>query len=177
MLIHIGFGHSPYGILFRTRQAGLADPSAVALLKRLRKSREWLCALRVELMREYGIGASASEGFQVRTFDAETGRPVASQNCAVRKTDEAIETAPVNIRGQRSACATAARCHSNTWPLGASRSRARRCWCWRRSAGQRWSGGGRGQYFRRSRLRGPDSNACPSATPRQNRGAVPVFVY
>ena len=97
MLIHIGFGHSPCGILFRTRQAGLADPSAVALLKRLRKSREWLCALRVELLREYGIAVSASEGVQARTFDAETGRPVASQNCAVRKTDEAIETAPVNI--------------------------------------------------------------------------------
>lgn len=84
----------------------------VALLKRLRKSRDWLCAQCVELLRKYGIPVSASEGFQTRTFDAKTGRPVMSPNCAGRKTNEGIETAQVNIHktDRRKASRSSPRC-------------------------------------------------------------------
>ena len=44
----------------------------MALLKRLRKSREWLYALCVELFREHGIAVSTEAGFWVRAFDATT---------------------------------------------------------------------------------------------------------
>ena len=72
LLIHLGCGHSLRETVLRARQAGLADLSDVALLKRLRKSREWLYALCVELFREHGIAVSAAKGFQVRAFDATT---------------------------------------------------------------------------------------------------------
>ena len=72
LLIHLGCGHSLRETVVRAREAGLADLSDVALLKRLRKSRDWLHALCVALFREHGIAVSAGEGFQVRTFDATT---------------------------------------------------------------------------------------------------------
>lgn len=72
LLIHLGCGHSLRETVVRARQAGLADLSDVALLKRLRKSRAWLYALCVELFREHGIAVSAARGFQVRAFDATT---------------------------------------------------------------------------------------------------------
>ena len=72
LLIHLGCGHSLRETVVRAREAGLADLSDVALLKRLRKSRDWLYALCVALFREHGIAVSAGEGFQVRTFDATT---------------------------------------------------------------------------------------------------------
>ena len=72
LLIHLGCGHSLRETVLRARQAGLADLSDVALLKRLRKSRDWLYALCVELFREHGIAVSATSGFQVRAFDATT---------------------------------------------------------------------------------------------------------
>ena len=52
--------------MVRARRAELAD---VALPKSLRKSRDWLHALCVELFREQGVVASASDSFQVRAFD------------------------------------------------------------------------------------------------------------
>ena len=55
LLIHLGCGHSLRETVVRARQASLADLSDVALLKRLRKSRDWLYALCVELFREHGI--------------------------------------------------------------------------------------------------------------------------
>ena len=58
--------------MLRARQAGLADLSDVALLKRLRKSRDWLYALCAELFREHGTAVSSEGGFQVRAFDATT---------------------------------------------------------------------------------------------------------
>ena len=52
--------------------AGLADVSAMALMKRLQKSKDWLHALCVELFREQGIAVACNGGFQVRAFDATT---------------------------------------------------------------------------------------------------------
>ena len=72
LLIHLGCGHSLRETVVRARQASLADLSDVALLKRLRKSRDWLYALCVELFREHGIAVSLDGGFQVRVFDATT---------------------------------------------------------------------------------------------------------
>ena len=54
----------------RARQAQLVDLSAMALLKRLRKSRDWLYALCVELFHEHGIEVSTNKAFQVCAFDA-----------------------------------------------------------------------------------------------------------
>ncbi len=42
LLIHLGCGHSLRETVVRARQANLADLSDVALLKRLRKSKDWL---------------------------------------------------------------------------------------------------------------------------------------
>ena len=70
LLIHLGCGHSLRETVVRARQGGLANLSDVALLKRLRKSRDWLYALCVELFRERGIALSAEDGFQVRAFDS-----------------------------------------------------------------------------------------------------------
>ena len=72
LLIHLGCGHSLRETVVRARQASLADLSDVALLKRLRKSRDWLYALCVELFREHGIAVSTEGGLQVRAFDATT---------------------------------------------------------------------------------------------------------
>ena len=72
LLIHLGCGHSLRETVVRARQASLADLSDVALLKRLRKSRDWLYALCVELFREHGIAVCSDGGFQVRVFDATT---------------------------------------------------------------------------------------------------------
>ena len=72
LLLHVGCGHSLRETVVRARQASLASLSDVALLKRLRKSRNWLHALCVELFREHGIAVSADNGFQVRAFDATT---------------------------------------------------------------------------------------------------------
>ena len=44
LLIHLGCGHSLRETVGRARHAHLADLSDVALLKRLRKSRDWLYA-------------------------------------------------------------------------------------------------------------------------------------
>ena len=72
LLIHLGCGHSLRETVVRAKKAHLADLSDVALLKRLRKSKDWLYALCLELFREQGIAVSAQGGFQVRAFDATT---------------------------------------------------------------------------------------------------------
>ena len=73
LLLHVGCGHSLRETVVRARRANLADLSAMALMKRLRKSRDWLHALCVELFRERGV-AAAGGGLQVRAFDATTVR-------------------------------------------------------------------------------------------------------
>ena len=54
LLIHLGCGHSLRETAVRARKARLAELSSVALWKRLRKSRDWLQALCVELFRSGG---------------------------------------------------------------------------------------------------------------------------
>ena len=72
LLLHLGCGHSLRETVVRARQAGLADLSDVALMKRLRKSRRWLHALCVSLLREQGIALACDECVQIRLFDATT---------------------------------------------------------------------------------------------------------
>ncbi len=72
LLLHLACGHSLRETVVRARKANLADLSDVALLKRLRKSGDWLHALCVALFRERGMAMSAAGGFQVRAFDATT---------------------------------------------------------------------------------------------------------
>ena len=70
LLIHLGCGHSLRETVVRARQAHLADLSDVALLKRLRKSRDWLYAMCMALFQEHGVAVSSDTGRQVRAFDA-----------------------------------------------------------------------------------------------------------
>ena len=70
LLIHLGCGHSLRETVVRARQANLAELSDVALLKRLRKSRDWLYALCKALFEEHGIIISGDPKHQVRAFDA-----------------------------------------------------------------------------------------------------------
>ena len=72
LLIHLGCGHSLRETVVRAKQANLADLSDVALLKRLKKSKDWLYAMCVKLFQEHGIAVSVANGFQVRAFDATT---------------------------------------------------------------------------------------------------------
>lgn len=72
LLIHLGCGHSLRETVVRAKQANLADLSDVALLKRLKKSKDWLYAMCVKLFQEHGIAVSVASGFQVRAFDATT---------------------------------------------------------------------------------------------------------
>jgi len=70
LLIHLGCGHSLRETAVRARQAGLADLSDVALLKRLRKSKDWLYAMCQALFREHGIAGFSDTSLQMRAFDA-----------------------------------------------------------------------------------------------------------
>lgn len=69
LLIHLGCGYSLRETVARAKQAGLADFSDVALLKRLRKCKEWLCALCRSLLAERGL-EFGDDGLRVRLFDA-----------------------------------------------------------------------------------------------------------
>ena len=57
LLMHVGCGYSLRETVVRARMAGLADLSDVALLKRLRKSKEWLYRLCYSLFEERGVRA------------------------------------------------------------------------------------------------------------------------
>lgn len=70
LLIHLGGGHSLRETVLRARRAGLAELSDVALLKRVRKSGEWLRRLCVELFREGERRGSPGAGLEVRVMDA-----------------------------------------------------------------------------------------------------------
>ena len=70
LLIHLGCGHSLRETSVRAREAGIADLSDVALLKRLRKSKGWLYAMCVALFQERGVAISSEDTFQIRAFDA-----------------------------------------------------------------------------------------------------------
>jgi hypothetical protein len=84
ILMHIGCGYSLRETVLRARRAKLGDFSDVALLKRLRKSKDWLHALCQELFKERGLELASLRGFKVRLFDAtdvkepgKTARPTA----------------------------------------------------------------------------------------------------
>ena len=72
LLLHLGCGHSLRETAVRARQAQLADLSDVALLKRLKKSSEWLRALCVRLFRERDLAVVPEGAFRVRAVDATT---------------------------------------------------------------------------------------------------------
>lgn len=69
LLLHLGCGYSLRETAVRARQAGLADLSDVALLKRLKKCKEWLHALCVSLYGDRGL-RFGKDCFRVRLFDA-----------------------------------------------------------------------------------------------------------
>ena len=70
LLIHLAGGFSLRETVVRARQAQLADLSDVALLKRLRKSREWLHQLCLAMFAERGLEFDKSEQFHCRLLDA-----------------------------------------------------------------------------------------------------------
>lgn len=72
LMLHVGCGYSLREAVVRAREAGLADMSDVALLKRLRKCEHWLHALTVGLWqsRRWAAEANNKSAFQVRLIDA-----------------------------------------------------------------------------------------------------------
>ena len=72
LMIHLGCGYSLRETVIRAKRANLADLSDVALLKRLKKSKEWLYSLCLSLFRERDIELDKSKNFQLRLFDATT---------------------------------------------------------------------------------------------------------
>lgn len=72
LLIHLGCGYSLKETVLRAKKADLADLSHVGLFKRLKKAKEWLRGMCLELFKEQGIVADILGGFQMRLFDATT---------------------------------------------------------------------------------------------------------
>ena len=72
LLLHVGCGYSLRETVTRAREAGLADLSDVALLKRLRKCESWLYALSVGLWQQRGLRALPAGQRVVRVVDATT---------------------------------------------------------------------------------------------------------
>lgn len=70
LLIHIGCGYSLRETVLRAKKAKLADISDVGLMKRLKKSKQWLYLLCKSLFEEQGFQLSTTNEFQVRLFDA-----------------------------------------------------------------------------------------------------------
>lgn len=71
LLLHIARGYSLRETSVKAKAAGLASVSDVALLKRLRKSREWLRELCLLLMAESGaLLPVRKDGLRIRMFDA-----------------------------------------------------------------------------------------------------------
>jgi hypothetical protein len=70
LMLHVACGFSLRETVVRARQADLASLSDVALMKRLRKSRDWLYGLCVALFRERGLEVGSAGGRQFRLFDA-----------------------------------------------------------------------------------------------------------
>lgn len=70
LLMHLGCGFSLRETAVRARQAELADLSDVALLKRLRKGKDWLYELCRGLFAERGLKGPDTQGVGVRLMDA-----------------------------------------------------------------------------------------------------------
>ena len=69
LLLHVGCGLSLRETVVRARMAGLSDLSDVALLKRLRKSQDWLYQLCMALFAERGMPGRASDNRSFRLLD------------------------------------------------------------------------------------------------------------
>ncbi len=72
LLIHLACGYSLRETVVRAKRSNLSDLSAVALLKRLKKCKNWLYSLCLCLFRERGLQLNRQDGFQFRLFDATT---------------------------------------------------------------------------------------------------------
>ena len=72
LLLHVGCGYSLRETVVRARQAGLADLSDVALLKRLRKSEHWLHAISVGLWGQRQLSQPKPMKNILRLIDATT---------------------------------------------------------------------------------------------------------
>lgn len=70
LLLHLGGGFSLRETAVRARRAELADLSDVALLKRLRKGKDWLYELCLGLFAERGLKAPDNQGVGLRLMDA-----------------------------------------------------------------------------------------------------------
>jgi hypothetical protein len=71
-LMHVGKGYSLRETAVRAKKAGLTEISDVGLLKRLRRSEDWLRWLCVQLLTENGVNLTGHQGGQrnVRVVDA-----------------------------------------------------------------------------------------------------------
>jgi len=72
LLLHVGAGLSLRETAVRARECRLADLSDVGVMKRLRKSKDWLRQLCLKLFRERGVPLGRTTGRQLRVFDATT---------------------------------------------------------------------------------------------------------
>jgi len=70
LLLHLACGYSLRETAVRAREAQLADLSDVALLKRLRKSKNWLQALCCRLLEEQATLTRPVTGLSLRLIDA-----------------------------------------------------------------------------------------------------------
>ena len=70
LLLHLGGGHSLRETSVRLRQSGIAELSDVALLKRLKKSKDYLHALCKSLLSEGSKPGKRFKGQEFRLFDS-----------------------------------------------------------------------------------------------------------
>ena len=70
LLLHLACGYSLRETAVRAREARLADLSDVAVLKRLRKSKDWLHGLCLQLLEEQSAPPKAVAGLSLRLIDA-----------------------------------------------------------------------------------------------------------
>lgn len=81
LLLHVARGYSLRETVVRAKLAHWANISDVALLKRLRKSEEWLRTIsrkRYELARRSGLHADADCGWNDHQRTRQDGEPVAN---------------------------------------------------------------------------------------------------
>jgi Transposase DDE domain len=70
LLLHVGRGYSLRETVVRAKASGIAEVSDVALMKRLRKSEEWLRSLCISLLKETGvILGNGDTRIRLRAFD------------------------------------------------------------------------------------------------------------
>jgi hypothetical protein len=70
LMLHVGCGFSMRETVVRAKQARLAELSAVALFKRLRKSKDWLYRLCCALFEERGLRIQPPPNQRLRLLDS-----------------------------------------------------------------------------------------------------------